>query len=403
MPVTAPQPPAVPDLRRGRLRPPFDPPRLRSVEASGEKRGATWLELFFDLVFVVAIAQLAIALGDDASADGFLRFGLLFVPIWWAWTGYTMYADRFDTDDVGFRLLMLAGMLGVAGLAISIPEAFAGGSSIFAAAYVATRVVLIALYARAARHVPVARALCIVTLAVFVAGTALWLASLLVPAPVRFVFWASALVIEGVTPWLARRAMAGTPVHASHLPERFGLFTVIVLGESVVAVVIGVDAARWDPQSVAVGVLGFAIAASLWWVYFDFADDLDIGRSLQARNAYIYGHLPIAVGLTTVGVGIKKAILAAAEDTLPAAAGWALGGGVALFLLALSLIHGAASASVPGRVLTARLSTALFVLALAAVGTLIVPLVLAGLHGAALVSLVAFGVIDRARDPILRK
>lgn len=124
------------------------PPRLRAAEADAH-RAASWLELFFDLVFVVAIAQLGAALDHDLSDGGVARFALLFAPVWWSWAGYTMYADRFDTDDVAFRLLLLAGMLGVAAMAVAIPAAFAGRSVAFALAYVAVRAALILRYARA--------------------------------------------------------------------------------------------------------------------------------------------------------------------------------------------------------------------------------------------------------------
>src|ERR671937_879089 len=94
-----------------------DPPRLRTLEDAEEDRRATWLELFFDLVFVVAVAQLSLGLGNEVSLHDVLVFAGLFVPVWWAWVGYTFYADRFDTDDAPHRLLMIAGMFAVAGLA----------------------------------------------------------------------------------------------------------------------------------------------------------------------------------------------------------------------------------------------------------------------------------------------
>ena len=379
-----------------KLRKLLTPPILRTAEGADDARSASWLELFFDLVFVVAIAQLAISFGGDLSAGGFLRFLLLFVPVWWAWTGYTMYADRFDTDDVGFRAMMLAGMLAVAALAVGIPEAFGGGSGAFAASYIAVRAVLILLYARAWRHVPAARALCAVTVSAFVAGTTLWAISLFVPEPSRFGFWTAALLVEGATPWIFRRAMASTPVHASHLPERFGLFTIIVLGESLVAVVVGIGDTDWRPRSALVGAGGFAAAAGLWWVYFDFIDVSDIKRRLLARNVFIYGHLPVALGLTATGVGIKKAILLSDEAGLPASGAWVLCGGAALFLLAVSLIYAVSIHRARDRVLVARAATAAALLALAVVGPAVSPPSLVGLLVAVLLTLVAFEIVEKA-------
>ena len=109
-----------------------DPPRLRALEDDGDERHATWLELFFDLVFVVAVAQLADGLGEDPSVHGFLVFAGLFVAVWWAWVGYTFYADRFDTDDPPHRILKIAGMFAEPVLASVIPDAFHGATASFA-------------------------------------------------------------------------------------------------------------------------------------------------------------------------------------------------------------------------------------------------------------------------------
>ncbi|MGH3087046.1 MAG: low temperature requirement protein A [Rubrobacteraceae bacterium] len=374
----------------------LSPPVLRAAEGEDDERSATWLELFFDLVFVVAIAQLALALADDLSAGGFLRFGLLFVPVWWSWAGYTNYADRFDTDDVGFRVMMLAGMLAMAALAVNVPEAFSGGSGAFAASYVAVRVGLILLYERARRHVPAARDLCRVTMSVFVVGTTLWAISLFVPEPYRFGLWGLALLIEVSTPWIARRAMASAPMHASHLPERYGLFTIIVLGESLVAIALGLGDTDWQLRSALVAVAGFVAAASLWWVYFDFIDVSDIKRGLLSRNVFIYGHLGIALGLTATGVGIKKAILYADEAAFPTGAAWALFGGATLFLVAVSLIYAVSIHTPRDRVLLARVAAAAATLLLAIVGPPVSPFWLIGLLLLTLLSLLAFEVVEKA-------
>ena len=367
------------------------PPRLRT----DEERSASWLELFFDLVFVVAIAQLALALGDDLSPGGFARFFLLFVPVWWSWVGYTNYADRFDTDDPVFRAMMLAGMLAMAALAVSAPDAFSGRSGAFALSYVAVRAVLILLYERARRNVPAARSLISVTMRVFVFGAALWALSLLVPEPWRFGLWGLALVVEGSTPWVARRAMASVPYHASHLPERYGLFTIIVLGESLVAVVLGIDDADWGLASAFVAAGGFLVAACLWWVYFDFIELADIKRSLLARNVFIYGHLLIALGLTIAGVGVKKAILYSGEPHIPAGGSWALGGGTALFLAGIGLIYAVSTPSFRPYVLIARAGTAGVALLLAVVGLAVPSTALVGLLLVAMLVLVAFEVAQK--------
>ena len=137
------------------------PPRLRTLagEDAEDERHASWLELFFDIVFVVAIAELSHELVVDHTLSGFATFAALFVPIFVAWQGFSFYADRFDTDDVLFRVCMLAAMLSVAALAIQIPDVAHGESAGFALAYVAIRVLTVVLNLRAYRHVPLARPL----------------------------------------------------------------------------------------------------------------------------------------------------------------------------------------------------------------------------------------------------
>src|SRR5919202_4150318 len=120
----------------------LEPPRLRTLEVEVDRR-ATWLELFLDLVFVGAIAETASTLSADPTAIGFGRFLALFLPIGWAWAGFTFYATRFDTDDLVYRLLTLLGMFTVAGVAATVPEALDGGQNEFVVAYVLVRVVLI--------------------------------------------------------------------------------------------------------------------------------------------------------------------------------------------------------------------------------------------------------------------
>src|ERR671935_2582383 len=179
----------------------LEPPRLRTASgAEEEERHATWTELFFDLVFVAAIASLGTLVRNDASLDGILRMAALFVPVWWAWIGFTLYADRFDSDDAIFRLLMLGGMLASGALAVNVHFAAEGSSAGFALSYVAARVLLLLLYDRARRHVPEARPLVNRYMKGFSVSAFLWLASIAVDEPFRYVIWAIAMAIDIGTP-----------------------------------------------------------------------------------------------------------------------------------------------------------------------------------------------------------
>lgn len=228
------------------------PIRLRSAEAERTARKVTWLELFFDLIFVAAVSQVAEPLREHYSFLELARFTPLFVLIWWAWTGHTVFSTRFDTDDVVQRGLTLLQMFAVAVMAANAKDALDSRSSAgFAAAYAAVRLVLVAQYVRA-RHIVEARPLTTRYLAGHGFAAILWLMSALIPAPGRFWIWAVAFAIDLGTPWLAIPHSVRIPPDAAHLPERFGLFMLILLGESVVAVMHGMESQEDWPVSAAI-------------------------------------------------------------------------------------------------------------------------------------------------------
>jgi low temperature requirement protein LtrA len=318
----------------------LEPPRLRTIDDETESRRATWLELFFDLVFVVAVANLGSNLSDELNRQGFLEFLALFVPVWWAWMGFTFYANRFDTDDLPYRLLTLLGMFAVAALATTTRNAFDGGSEAFATAYVCVRLVLVVLYARARRHVAEARGLATLFLVAFGGAVLIWLASLLVEPPARYWLWALALAIELGAPFPAWRLLPRAPIHPAHIPERFGLLTIIVLGESVLAVVLGVSGVSWTLATGLAAAGGFLAAAALWWIYFEFLDESVLtGRGRIGGFVFTYAHYFVVVGLAALGVGVKAAILAAGGKHDYDGTGWLVCAGLAMTMLGLAAIH----------------------------------------------------------------
>ncbi|MFL6191183.1 MAG: low temperature requirement protein A [Actinomycetes bacterium] len=319
------------------------PPQLRTLDAQDE-RHATWLELFFDLVFVISIAEVVHTLEDYRSLADFAGTAGLFVAVWWAWVGYTVYADRFDTDDLLHRVLVLAGMLAVIAMALSVHDALHGGSARFALAFVAVRGIVLLLNARARRHAAAARPLLNLYLTAFSIGASLWLVSVLVPEPARYLLWGIALVLELSAPWVGRHQIERAPIHASHLVERFGLFTLIVLGESVISVaqgaVKGAAQGSWTAAMAAAAVAGFLAVACLWWLYFDRIDDGAI-RSVLRGLIWNYAHLPLLAGLVSVAVGTEYAVREASTGQLERTTALALGAGTALYLLA-TLVTGRA-------------------------------------------------------------
>jgi low temperature requirement protein LtrA len=355
----------------------FQPPQLRTLADEGE-RHASWLELFFDLVFVVAITELSQWLVADHSAGGFLRFAALFVPVWVAWQGYMAYATRFDTDDLGFRFAYFGAMLAVAALAVLIGDVAHGEhSAAFAVAYVVLRSIMLALYWRAWLAVPEARVLIRFYGLGYAAGAGLWLVSLLLPAPWRYVVWIVAQLFELSLPPLSTQLHRRIPTSPSHLPERWALFTLIVLGESVVAVAIATAGADWHLTSAAAAVLGFAAVAAIWWLYFDRQAGVVLRGSTMSVVVYSYAHLPLLIGLAAMSAGLRLLIERAGESHLGAGASVAFLGGAVLFLLSLIATRLVTVRGSHARGVSLKLGAAELILALLATEAILPPLALA--------------------------
>ena len=319
------------------------PLRLRSL-AGDSSRKVTWLELFFDLVFVAAVAQVAAPLQTDYSLAGLIRFTPLFALTWWAWIGHTVFSTRFDSDDVVQRALTLAQMFAVAAMAANAKDALDTRSSAgFAAAYAIVRFLLVAQYFRA-RTVPDAGPLTKRYLAGHGSAAVLWLASALVPAPARFWIWALAFAIDLGTPWLAVPHSVKVPPDAAHLPERFGLFTLILLGESVVGVMRGMESQEdWPPSAAASAFLGMAIAFLIWWWYFDGAlgaSEQPVRSKREAVRFHIwsYAHFPLYLGIVAAGAGVERIVTAASKHALSGGESLILAGAVAAVMVAMTAI-----------------------------------------------------------------
>ena len=320
--------------------------RSRGVDAA---RRVTWLELFFDLIFVAAVSQVAQPLRTQYSVEGLVRFAPLFALIWWAWTGHTFFSTRFDTDDVIQRGLTLVQMFAVAVMAANAKDALDSRSSAgFAAAYAAVRFVLVAQYFRAGRLAE-ARSLTRRYLVGHGTAAVLWLASALVPAPERFWIWGVAFAIDLGTPWLAVRHSVRVPPDAAHLPERFGLFTLILLGESVVAVMQGIESQEdWTPAAAASAFLGMGISFLIWWWYFDGASgasEQPVRTKREALRFHIwsYAHFPLSFGIVVAGVGAQRIVTAASRASMTTTESLILTGAVTTVMFAMTAV-GMASA-----------------------------------------------------------
>jgi low temperature requirement protein LtrA len=356
----------------------LEPPRLRTNEDQASERHATWYELFFDLVFAAAVIELVSALADDPTSAVFGRFAGLFFAISWAWTGYAVYANRFDTDDLIYRLIKAAAAFATAAIAIEIPRLMAGdgGTMAFAGGYAVVKLLLIALYVRARFHVrEQGRRLIDTYIAAYTFTLLLWLVSMLVPSPYRVVIWGVALGLDLCLPPYAWRILGPSPIVVSHITERFGQFFIVVLGVSIASVVAALAGFQFSFEAWVLAGASFVTALCLWWIYFDLADTSVVGRGTLGL-VFVYGHLPLYPGIGAFAAGTTLAITQVDQSNLEAGARWALAAGLAAFALALAVLHlGAEWTSTRDRSFLGRLVLVGYLVALAAFGHALSPLV----------------------------
>jgi low temperature requirement protein LtrA len=270
-------------------------------------RVATPLELLFDLCVVVAVAQAAAAL-HHGLAHGHLAaipgFGMAFCAVWWAWMNFTWFASAYDTDDVVYRLLVLVQIGGVLAIAAGVPRAAnLAEFDVVTTGYVIMRIGLVGLWLRAAAGDPAGRT----TALRYAAGIALcqvvWIGMLWLPPSARSWLFLVAMTFEILVPMWAERARF-TPWHPHHIQERYGLLTLIVLGESVLASTLAIQAAidggGLDAGLAGVIAGGLVTLFAMWWIYFDCTPDVRAGSSF----VWGYGHYVVFASAAATGAGI---------------------------------------------------------------------------------------------------
>lgn len=302
-------------------------PSIRAVsmrDHSAKERSATPLELFFDLCFVVAVALLASDLhhgiADGHAAEAALTYAFLFVPVWWAWMSFTWFATAFDTDDAIHRVLTLLQMAGVLAVAATVHTAAEGDLVPLALAYTGMRVPLILQWLRAASSDRAHRAFALTYAAGLALAQSLWVLGAIVPGALTLLVFVVALAVDLSTPILAVRRSPGPVFHAGHIAERYGLFALIVLGETVLSVTIGLQGAVEGDAPFDTVVLivaaALAIAFGLWWIYFDALGRDGLTRNRRAAFVWGYGHYLLYAALAAVGAGVQAQLdLAAGEGS----------------------------------------------------------------------------------------
>jgi len=316
------------------------PPTLQR-DVKSERR-VTWLELFFDLIYVVTIAQVAKTMEHGHDWAAFAKAGIVFIAVWWAWVGQTFYLARFDSDDLVHKLVTMIQMFAVAAMAIAIPHAIETTSSTFVIAYCCVRGLLVLEYLRAAWYIPHARPLALWYAGGFALAIVVWLTSLAFPPEPRIYIWIAALLVDYGTPLSAGRITLRFPPNVTHLPERFGLFTLIVIGETVASVVLGLESGGLSATAIVCASLGWIIAFSLWWCYFDGIRGAK-ARSMTVKSApqfrrWMYLHLPLTFGIIATAVEVRAGIGMTDGTPFSSLEGWIIAIGATISMTAMNLI-----------------------------------------------------------------
>jgi low temperature requirement protein LtrA len=367
--MTAHSPARVP-LRPLRI----SPPPLRTAGGhERDQRRASWVELFFDLAFAGAVNQLVGTLQDHPGLGTLARFAFFFVPVWWLWVQFSFYADRHESDETWYRGTFLAAIVMCAGLAASASRAVTGDPAGFIIAFAALRGLQLLLYARARKHLPVTRPLYGRYLICFGLGGTLWVSSLTLSGPPRYALWTAALAADAAGALGMLAPGRQVPLNPWHLAERFQLFVLIVLGESVARLI---NAAALRPWSVPLAVVLTAAVVTLgalWQAWIRSADyqALDHPRAIAWFAA---ANLPIVGGIAAASAGLHRAILAAdGAATIGTGPRAALYGGVSICLLASACLP-SPKMTTPAR--AARLATSAAAMGLVFMGAIVIPVYL---------------------------
>jgi low temperature requirement protein LtrA len=303
------------------------------------------LELFFDLVFVLAITQCTTLMIDHPTWEGIAQAMLVLALLWWTWAGYAWLTSVVDPEEGAVRLALFAAMAALLIAALCVPHAFTDRALEFALAYAVVRAAHIALFVLASRDDPDLRHSVAGLAWGTGAGVGLLLAGSFLDGTGQALLWTLALVLDMAEPYFF--GSEGWKLVPGHFAERHGLIIIVALGESIVALGVGADVALTVAVATA-AVLGTVLVAELWWVYFDIVAIANARRLVRAppgreqnelaRDVYSYLHFPLVAGIVIAAFGLHDA-LAHASEPLKGVPAFALLGGTAIYLLGHVLVR----------------------------------------------------------------
>jgi low temperature requirement protein LtrA len=276
-------------------------------------RHATWLECFFDLIFVVTIDDVTHVLSHTREGHldplQFWKFVLIFIPLWWIWASHTMYANRFDADDRKHRLATLFIMFLLIIVSGLIDQRFLASYDAIIVCYAGSKYIIAMMYFVSKYRHKESVELTTAVGWVIVAGATISLASILFPAPQRYVVFYLGILFDLVAfIFFLRRRLEVIPVHTEHLIERVGLLTIIILGESVSSLSTGLANISWTVERLVTAATGFVMISGIWWVYFD-SFHLLTQQKLTTGHSVLYSHFFVFIGLAILANLIRHAIL----------------------------------------------------------------------------------------------
>jgi len=276
-------------------------------------RHATWLECFFDLIFVVAVDDVTHILSHTQAGHldplQFWKFVLIFIPLWWIWASHTIYANRFDADDRKHRVATLLLMLLLTGISGLIGQRFLASFQAIVICYAGSKYIIAIMYFVSQQRHKESAELTTAVGWVIVAGATISLAAILFAAPLCYVVFYLGILFDLLAfIFFLRRRLAVIPVHTEHLIERVGLLTIIILGESVSSLSIGLANINWTAEKLLSAATGFVMISSIWWVYFD-SFHLLTRQKLTTGHSVLYSHFFVFLGLSILASLIRHAIL----------------------------------------------------------------------------------------------
>jgi low temperature requirement protein LtrA len=286
---------------------------MRNTKYFEPNRRATWLELFFDLIFVVTISDVTHILSRTREGHldplQFWKFVLVFIPLWWIWVSHTMYANRFDADDRKHRLATLVIMFLLIIISGLIGQRFLASFEAIVVCYVGSKYMVAMMYFVSKYRHKESVGLTTAVGWVILAGATISLASILFPAPQRYVVFYLGILFDLVAfIFFLQRRLQAIPVHTEHLIERVGLLTIIILGESVSSLSIGLANINWTVERLLTAATGFVMISGIWWVYFN-SFHLLTKQKLTTGHSVLYSHFFVFVGLSILASLIRHAIL----------------------------------------------------------------------------------------------